>query len=194
MAGTTLSVRRGALVGRCAVVDDEVLFYRRSVSGVVSGLPIVLVHGVGVSGSSVEPTASRLAERHDVLVPDLPGFGRSSSGAAYLDTVSVADVLSDWIDAAAIGPAHVVGSSYGLVERFVREAVVCLFAAAAAFANAVGSVLQRKVALSPTISPCSFVTTTPCAIWRATHRCRRDSRSTASTRRSPTSACPTASP
>ena len=39
---------------------------------------IVLVHGIGVSGRYLMPTATRLAQIFRVYVPDLPGFGLST--------------------------------------------------------------------------------------------------------------------
>ena len=42
---------------------------------------MVLVHGVGVSGRYLLPTAERLARRYPTYVPDLPGFGRSDKPA-----------------------------------------------------------------------------------------------------------------
>lgn len=39
-------------------------------------LPLVLVHGLGVSGSYFVPAAQQLATEFDVYVPDLPGFCR----------------------------------------------------------------------------------------------------------------------
>lgn len=42
-----------------------------------SGPPLVLVHGVMVTGEMFEPVLEQLAARHRVIVPDLRGHGRS---------------------------------------------------------------------------------------------------------------------
>ncbi len=42
-----------------------------------SGRPVVLLHGFGASGRSLEGLATSLAARYRVLVADLPGHGRS---------------------------------------------------------------------------------------------------------------------
>jgi pimeloyl-ACP methyl ester carboxylesterase len=42
-----------------------------------SGPPLLLVHGLMVSGEMFEPVIERLAARHRVVVPDLRGHGRS---------------------------------------------------------------------------------------------------------------------
>jgi pimeloyl-ACP methyl ester carboxylesterase len=43
-----------------------------------SGPPLILVHGLGGSGPLWRPVVSELESRRDVIVPDLPGFGRSA--------------------------------------------------------------------------------------------------------------------
>ena len=43
-----------------------------------AGPPVVLVHGLGVSGRYMVPTAVRLARHLPTYVPDLPGFGKSA--------------------------------------------------------------------------------------------------------------------
>ena len=42
-----------------------------------SGPPLLLVHGLMVSGEMFEPVIEPLATRHRVIVPDLRGHGRS---------------------------------------------------------------------------------------------------------------------
>ena len=46
---------------------------------------IVHVHGFGISGTYLEPTAALLAPRHRTYVPDLPGMGRSMRPDRPLD-------------------------------------------------------------------------------------------------------------
>ena len=41
---------------------------------------IVLIHGWGLHGGVFEDLAARLARTHEVIVPDLPGHGRSPAG------------------------------------------------------------------------------------------------------------------
>lgn len=63
-----------------------------------AGSPLVLVHGLGGVIENWCALAPALAERHRVLVPDLPGHGRS----ALLSEVRSLDALSD----AALGLAE----------------------------------------------------------------------------------------
>jgi pimeloyl-ACP methyl ester carboxylesterase len=47
-------------------------FYRRG-----AGSPLVLLHGIGHRWQAWRPVLDRLAERHDVVAVDLPGYGLS---------------------------------------------------------------------------------------------------------------------
>lgn len=76
-------------------------------------LPIVLVHGAVVSGRYMVPTAERLAATHEVLVPDLPGFGASESPARPLDVPGLADALIGVLDASGVQRAYLLGNSMG---------------------------------------------------------------------------------
>lgn len=75
------------------------------------GAPVVLVHGYGVSGTYMLPLGRALARGCSVLVPDLPGQGRSDRPAGPGDVACLADALGDWLDAASlIRPAFVANS------------------------------------------------------------------------------------
>lgn len=73
---------------------------------------VVLVHGLVVSGRYMVPLAERLARHVPVLVPDLPGFGRSRGGPV-LDLDGLTDALVDWLDALEVERAAFVGNSMG---------------------------------------------------------------------------------
>jgi 2-hydroxy-6-oxonona-2,4-dienedioate hydrolase len=75
--------------------------------------PIVLIHGIGVSGRYLLPTAVRLAANVPVYVPDLPGFGLSSKPAHALSVTELADALAAWLAGAAISRATLLGNSFG---------------------------------------------------------------------------------
>lgn len=76
-------------------------------------LPVVLVHGFGVSSSYFVPTAERLATEFDVYAPDLPGHGKSDTPAEPLDIPALADALVGWMDAVGLTQAMVVANSMG---------------------------------------------------------------------------------
>ncbi|TCJ96719.1 alpha/beta fold hydrolase [Nocardia alba] len=79
-----------------------------------SGSPIVLVHGLGSRWQVFAPILDLLAEQHEVIAIDLPGFGDSPA----LDSVrpgprGYAAWLAKWLTEHDIQRPHVVGSSMG---------------------------------------------------------------------------------
>ncbi|MDB5301811.1 MAG: alpha/beta hydrolase fold protein [Phycisphaerales bacterium] len=75
--------------------------------------PIVLVHGLGVSGTYLMPVARELAAAYRVYVPDLPGSGQSDKPPRVLGVGGLADALRTWMDARRIGRAILLGQSMG---------------------------------------------------------------------------------
>lgn len=113
-----------ALKGVWAKIGNKRLYahYRAGPTGKES-LPVVLVHGWGVSGAYFVPTAERLATDFAVYVPDLPGHGRSDMPEAPLDVPGLARALVEWMDVMGIQRAALVGHSMGcqtVVEAAVR--------------------------------------------------------------------------
>lgn len=87
-------------------------------------MPVVLVHGLGVSGSYFIPAAEQLATAFDVYVPDLPGHGLSDTPADQPDITGLAQALIAWMDCAGIARASLVGQSMGCqiaVEAALRH-------------------------------------------------------------------------
>ena len=76
------------------------------------GDPLVLVHGIGVSGRYLVPTAVRLATHRRVLVPDLPGFGRSEPPRRR-GVDDLADLLAAWLDVHGLARVPLLGNSFG---------------------------------------------------------------------------------
>ena len=74
---------------------------------------IVHVHGFGISGSYLEPTAARLAARFATYVPDLPGMGRSIRPDRPLDLPGLTRSLMGYCDAVGVEKATFVGNSLG---------------------------------------------------------------------------------
>ena len=97
------------------IVDDEPLFHRTGGPDTTALGPIVHVHGFGISGTYLEPTAALLAQRHPCYVPDLPGSGRSPRPSVPLDIPGMARVLIDYLDANDLSRATFVGNSLGCV-------------------------------------------------------------------------------
>ena len=74
---------------------------------------VVLVHGLGISGTYMHYLASELANKYVVYVPDLPGFGYSSKPPHVLNIQELADALHDWARAANVEKAWYLGNSTG---------------------------------------------------------------------------------
>lgn len=92
-------------------------------------VPLVFVHGLGMSSRYLEPTMARLASAHPVAGVDLPGFGQSGTPHRPFDLRELATALGSWMDVRGIGPAILVGNSYGcqvivdLVTQQPRRAI-----------------------------------------------------------------------
>ncbi len=78
-----------------------------------SGPPLVLVHGLGGAASNWTELAPLLARRHRLLVPDLPGHGRSTALPAVSGLEPYADRVALVAEREGMLPAPVVGHSLG---------------------------------------------------------------------------------
>jgi pimeloyl-ACP methyl ester carboxylesterase len=78
-----------------------------------AGPPVVLVHGLTVSGNYLLPTARELLDDFTVYVPDLPGFGASEKPRRVLDVTEMAETLRRWMDAVGLERAYLLGNSLG---------------------------------------------------------------------------------
>jgi pimeloyl-ACP methyl ester carboxylesterase len=87
-------------------IGDTIL----SSSTVGSGPPVVLIHGLSASSRWWERNVPALAERHQVHLVDLAGFGQSP-GPFELD--KAAATLARWMEIVGLERAAVVGHSMG---------------------------------------------------------------------------------
>jgi pimeloyl-ACP methyl ester carboxylesterase len=84
-----------------------------------SRTPVVLLHGLGLSSRYLVPLGRRLAALgHEVLAPDLPGFGRSPRDPGLRwpggpDVATQTAHLLAWLDARGVGRAIFFGNSTG---------------------------------------------------------------------------------
>jgi pimeloyl-ACP methyl ester carboxylesterase len=79
-----------------------------------AGAPIVCVHGIGVTGDYFRPLARELAARgRRVVVPDLPGWGRSPRPARALGVDELADALLAFLSHEGIERVPLVANSLG---------------------------------------------------------------------------------
>lgn len=82
-----------------------------------SGPAVMLLHGGGPGASGVtnySRNIAALAAHYRVLVPDMPGYGRSSKGIDKSDPFGcLADAMRGLLDELSISTAHLIGNSYG---------------------------------------------------------------------------------
>jgi pimeloyl-ACP methyl ester carboxylesterase len=101
------------LVPGWVIVDGLPVFHRSAVDAPMSAGAMVHVHGFGISGTYLEPTAALLAPRHPTYVPDLPGMGRSMRPPRPLDLPGLAAALISYCDAVGVERATFIGNSLG---------------------------------------------------------------------------------
>ncbi|MFJ4625611.1 alpha/beta fold hydrolase [Streptomyces sp. NPDC088847] len=81
------------------------------------GPPVLLLHGGGPGASGVsnyQRNIGELAKQYRVIVPDLPGYGRSTKGVDGADPFGhLADAIRGLLDELGLDKAHLVGNSYG---------------------------------------------------------------------------------
>jgi pimeloyl-ACP methyl ester carboxylesterase len=84
------------------------------------GPPIVLLHGQGGFGAFMGGMAARLVDRYRVIVPDLPGLGRSEVRGGTLDAAHVIAWLGELIAKTCDQPPILFGASLGgsIAARF----------------------------------------------------------------------------
>jgi pimeloyl-ACP methyl ester carboxylesterase len=95
------------------IVDGLPVYHRSAPGGSPASETLVHVHGFGISGTYLEPTAALLAGRYRTFVPDLPGMGRSVRPTEPLDLPGLAAALISYCDAVEVERATFVGNSLG---------------------------------------------------------------------------------
>ena len=78
-----------------------------------SGPPLLLVHGLMVTGEMFEPVIEHFATRHRVIVPDLRGHGQSRGLPPPYTAAQLASDLSHLLDHLRIDSTAVLGYSQG---------------------------------------------------------------------------------
>jgi len=101
-----------------------------------SGAPLLFLHGAG-GVARWTPWMETLAASYDVIVPDHPGWGRSSTPDWFDNVHDLAYFYLDFIDALGLERVHLAGQSIGgwiaaemAVRTTARIATLTLIAAA----------------------------------------------------------------
>jgi 4,5:9,10-diseco-3-hydroxy-5,9,17-trioxoandrosta-1(10),2-diene-4-oate hydrolase len=108
-----VTIDNAAETGRVIRVGDREIFF----SETGAGPAVVLLHGGGPGAgglSNYSRNVEPLARRFRVIVPDMPGYGRSTKRIDQSDPFGdLAAAVGGLLDALDIGSAHLIGNSYG---------------------------------------------------------------------------------
>jgi pimeloyl-ACP methyl ester carboxylesterase len=100
------------LAERWTTIDGVDVFYRESPEP--PDAPVMMhLHGFGLSGRYLLPTAELLADEFHTFVPDLPGFGRSGKAPDRMDVPDLAHAAARFLDDRGVSSATLVGNSMG---------------------------------------------------------------------------------
>ena len=122
------------------------------------GDPVILVHGLGGAAENWVELAPKLARRHRVIVPDLPGHGGSEPARGATNLGPYADAVLAAAAAEGIERAVVVGHSLGGVvalrlalsrPALVRGLVLCSPAGITSSSRQARIVIAVSAALRP---------------------------------------------
>ena len=87
-----------------------------------SGRPLFLLHGFCSSSAIWDGLAGALADRHDVIAIDWPGFGRGANAPPLQGLPAYADALVALADRLGIASFDVLGHSF---SGFVAQRLLC---------------------------------------------------------------------
>ena len=77
------------------------------------GPPVLLLHGWGAAGASLQPLAAHLAARHRTVTPDLPSFGRTALPPTDWGVDDYAEWTTRLLAKLGIERAVLLGHSFG---------------------------------------------------------------------------------
>ena len=95
--------------GQYAEVNGINLYYETH----GAGRPLILLHGGLMSNETFGPVLPQLAERHQVIAPDLQGHGRTADIDRPIDVRLMADDIAALIDHLGLEKPDLVGYSLG---------------------------------------------------------------------------------
>jgi pimeloyl-ACP methyl ester carboxylesterase len=78
-----------------------------------AAIPLLLLHGFAEDGTIWNGQVEYLKKNHPILVPDLPGSGRSSLLSGPTSMEELADAIKAVLDAEGVGQAVLIGHSMG---------------------------------------------------------------------------------
>jgi pimeloyl-ACP methyl ester carboxylesterase len=113
------------------------------------GPPLLFVHGAVADGRMWQPQLAALGNEFTVVAWDEPGAGRSSDVPAHFTLQDYAECLAALVDSLELGPAHIVGLSWGgtvVLEFYHQHPELALtLILADTYAGWKGSLLEEDV-------------------------------------------------
>ena len=103
------------LQSRWSRINGLKIYDRFDTSAGTDAPAVVHIHGFGISGTYLEPTAVKLAEETRTFIPDLPGTGQSQRPKKPLDIAGSAASIIAYCDKVGVDRATFVGNSLGCV-------------------------------------------------------------------------------
>src|SRR6187397_1617906 len=94
-----------------------------------NGSPVILIHGFGQESQVWDIQAKELKTKWRLLIPDLPGSGRSPKGNPNWSMEELAEVIKAILDSEKINQAVIIGHSMGgyitlaFVEKYPGNAL-----------------------------------------------------------------------
>lgn len=88
-----------------------------------AGPPLLLIHGLMVSGAMYQPVVPALASHYRLIVPDLRGHGRSGALEGPYSVQQLARDLAQLLDELHLETIHVLGYSQGgaVAQQFAHD-------------------------------------------------------------------------
>jgi 2-hydroxy-6-oxonona-2,4-dienedioate hydrolase len=114
MTKTAMRENNGGIESIWSTANGWQIHARAALNIAPPGSPdVVLVHGLVVSSSYMEPLARMMAPDYRVYAPDFPGFGVSTKPDHTLSIPELADALRCWMDVIGLDTPLLIGNSFG---------------------------------------------------------------------------------
>ncbi len=94
---------------------QPVHFWQSKNRNIADPTTLVHVHGFGISGRYLLPTADRLAADYRTYVPNLPGYGRSVHPENVMSIPELGESMIAFLDSVDVERATLIGNSMGCI-------------------------------------------------------------------------------
>jgi 3-oxoadipate enol-lactonase len=110
------------------------------------GAPVVLLHGLMATGEMFQWLAEPLVAQFRLIVPDLPGHGRSRAVSGPYTVAAMTTRVAAALDERGIRDAHVMGYSHGgaIAQQLARDAAHCVRSLALVATYAYNTATRRE--------------------------------------------------